>query len=88
MQLWKKMTVGGLYTELFCAVIPTLFSYILLFCYPYFFITFYSLAFQHLCSIELNLCQDNAKTLGQCMDYNARIYEKDLLSNAVMMLQG
>ena len=84
MQLWKKMTVGGLYTELFYAVIPTLFSYILFFI----FITFYSLAFQHLCSIELNLCQDNAKTLGQCMDYNARIYEKDLLSNAVMMLQG
>jgi len=82
------MTVGGLYTELFYAAIPTLFSYILLFCYPYFFITCYSLAFHYLCSIELKLCQDNAKTLGQCMDYNSRIYEKDLLSNAVMMLQG
>jgi len=33
------MSVGGLYTELLYPIIPTLFSYFLLFCYPNVFIT-------------------------------------------------
>jgi len=28
-------TVGALYTELFYAILPTLFTHFLLFCYPY-----------------------------------------------------
>jgi len=38
MQLWKMMYVGELYTE---AIIPTLFSYLLQFCYPYILLNLY-----------------------------------------------
>jgi len=38
--LWK-MSVGGLYTELFYMLsISTLFPYVLLFCYPYILLNF------------------------------------------------
>ena len=33
--IWKKISVGGLYTSLICAIIPTLFPYFLPFWYPY-----------------------------------------------------
>ena len=35
MCIWNKISVGGLYTSLFCAIIPTLFPYFLPFWYPY-----------------------------------------------------
>ena len=36
----KRYVGGGVYTELFYAIIPTLFPYSLLFCYPYFSLHF------------------------------------------------
>ena len=38
--IWKEISVGGLYTSLFCAIIPTLFPYFLLFWYPYILLHF------------------------------------------------
>ena len=39
-RIWKKISVGGLYTSLFCAIIPTLFPYFLPFWYPYILLHF------------------------------------------------
>jgi len=39
-QLWKRVFVGGMCTEVFFAFIPTLFSYLLLFYYPYILLHF------------------------------------------------
>ena len=39
-RIWKKISVGGLYTSLFCAIIPALFPYFLPFWYPYILLRF------------------------------------------------
>ena len=39
-RIWKKIFVGGLYTSLFCAIIPALFPYFLPFWYPYILLHF------------------------------------------------
>ena len=39
-RIWKKISVGGLYTSLFCAIIPALFPYFLPFWYPYILLHF------------------------------------------------
>ena len=39
-RIWKKISVGGLNTSLFCAIIPTLFPYFFPFWYPYILLHF------------------------------------------------
>ena len=71
-RIWKKISVGGLYTSLFCAIIPALFPYFLPFWYPcillhfqMFFITciIYGLALLMVCSWALAVDLTSLQTI-------------------------